>query len=393
MVASRKTRTRGLLSGLAIIAVAAVSFSVVPAGADQVSDKQAEAAQISAKLAELDAKKMELDAQYERANYALSQAQDKVAEAQRVADETAAEMQRRQDDIRRFSVQAYTTGNDSPEFDAVVTSDSSAGVEKRAYLQATTGNRQDLIDSLNATKEKAAADAERLQAAQNEAEAHAQEIATARSAAGAASDEQRAINSRVQGELATLVAEENAKRAAAAAAAAPPAPANTAATAPAPAAGAAGGTTAGPTPTTNGAPAPAAPTAPAPATKAPPVSSAPPVRGGAGGAIAAALSKIGSPYVWGAAGPNVFDCSGLVLWAYAQVGVSLPHYSGAQYAMTTRISASQLQPGDLVFWGAGGSEHVAIYMGGNQLVHAFGSGVATTQLAGWWKTPTGYGRL
>ena len=107
------------------------------------------------------------------------------------------------------------------------------------------------------------------------------------------------------------------------------------------------------------------------------------------------MSKVGSGYVWGAAGPNVFDCSGLILWAYAQVGVSLPHYSGAQYSMTTRISAAQLQPGDLVFWGPGGSEHVALYMGGNQLVHAFSSAARTqvTALAGWWKPPSGYGRL
>src|SRR5690606_11657880 len=112
-----------------------------------------------------------------------------------------------------------------------------------------------------------------------------------------------------------------------------------------------------------GAPAPAPPPPPAPA---------PPGGGSkAAGAISAALSRVGSGYVWGAAGPNVFDCSGLVMWAYAQVGVRLPHYSGAQYAATTRISASQLQPGDLVFWGPGGSEHVAIYMGGNQIVHAF----------------------
>ena len=123
----------------------------------------------------------------------------------------------------------------------------------------------------------------------------------------------------------------------------------------------------------------------------------PPVGHGASGAIAAALSRVGvGDYVWGASGPIDFDCSGLVAWAYAQAGVpGLPHYSGAQYAMTTRISRSQLQAGDLVFWGGGGSEHVAIYMGGNQLVHAFGSGggVAVTQLDGWWKPATGYGRL
>lgn len=107
------------------------------------------------------------------------------------------------------------------------------------------------------------------------------------------------------------------------------------------------------------------------------------------------MGKMGAPYVWAAGGPGAFDCSGLVMWAYAQAGISLPHYSGAQYAMTTRISRAQLQPGDLVFWGGAGSEHVAIYIGGNQLLHTYrpGIGVTITQLDGWWKTPSGYGRL
>jgi cell wall-associated NlpC family hydrolase len=88
----------------------------------------------------------------------------------------------------------------------------------------------------------------------------------------------------------------------------------------------------------------------------------------------------------------VFDCSGFTLWAYAQVGISLPHYSGAQYQRTVRISASQLQPGDLVFWGSGGSEHVAIYIGGDQILHT-ANGVSITKLNGWWKSPSGYGRI
>jgi cell wall-associated NlpC family hydrolase len=121
----------------------------------------------------------------------------------------------------------------------------------------------------------------------------------------------------------------------------------------------------------------------------------PPANGSvANAAIRAGLTKVGSPYVWAAGGPNAFDCSGFTQWAFGQAGISLPHYSGAQYAMTTRISASQLQPGDLVFWGGSGSEHVAIYMGNDQLVHAFGSGgVDVTALDGWWKRPSGYGRL
>jgi cell wall-associated NlpC family hydrolase len=119
----------------------------------------------------------------------------------------------------------------------------------------------------------------------------------------------------------------------------------------------------------------------------------PPAPGhGASGAIAAGMTKMNAPYVWGAAGPDVFDCSGFTSWAYAQVGISLSHYSGAQYNETVRISASQLQPGDLVFWGPGGSEHVAIYIGGNQLLHT-AHGVAITPMDGWWYPPTGSGRI
>ena len=88
--------------------------------------------------------------------------------------------------------------------------------------------------------------------------------------------------------------------------------------------------------------------------------------------MAAAESRVGDPYVWGAAGPPVptaFDCSGLVMWAYAQVGISLPHFSGAQYADTTHISMSDLEPGDLVF-PADPGQHVAMYVGGGMIVQA-----------------------
>ncbi len=100
-------------------------------------------------------------------------------------------------------------------------------------------------------------------------------------------------------------------------------------------------------------------------------------------AIAAGRTKLGAAYVWAAEGPDVFDSSGFVRWAFLQVGISLPHYSGAMYRSTIRISESQLQPGDLVFWGAGGSEHVAIYIGESQILHT-ATGVAITPMNGWW---------
>jgi cell wall-associated NlpC family hydrolase len=94
--------------------------------------------------------------------------------------------------------------------------------------------------------------------------------------------------------------------------------------------------------------------------------------------VAAAESRVGDPYVWGAAGPNTFDCSGLVMWSYAQVGVSLPHFSGGQYDDTTHIPMSDLQPGDLVFPSNPG-EHVAMYVGNGEIVEAPHTG-ATVQV-------------
>jgi peptidoglycan DL-endopeptidase CwlO len=91
-----------------------------------------------------------------------------------------------------------------------------------------------------------------------------------------------------------------------------------------------------------------------------------------GGVVGVAMSYLGTPYVWGGGGPGGFDCSGLVAYAYAQVGVSLPHSSYAQYSAGVAVSRDQLQPGDLVFFD--GLGHVGIYIGGDQFVHAPHSG-------------------
>lgn len=82
--------------------------------------------------------------------------------------------------------------------------------------------------------------------------------------------------------------------------------------------------------------------------------------------VSAAYSKLGCPYVWGASGPNTFDCSGLVMWCYAQAGVSLDHYSGSQGQSGAVIPISQAQPGDIL-WKSG---HVGIYIGNGQYIHA-----------------------
>lgn len=108
-------------------------------------------------------------------------------------------------------------------------------------------------------------------------------------------------------------------------------------------------------------------------------------------ALAEAASKSGAPYVYGAAGPAAFDCSGLVQWAFAQVGVSLPRTSAAQAAATTRVAAPIV--GDLVFFhNAGSVYHVGIYAGGGQVVHASKPGVPLGK-ARIWTSSVFYGRV
>ena len=117
-----------------------------------------------------------------------------------------------------------------------------------------------------------------------------------------------------------------------------------------------------------------------------------PSRGGGGnsdaaaGAIAWAKSKLGARYVWAGEGPG-YDCSGLVTMAYRSQGIYLTHWSQAQYSEGTRVPVSQAQPGDLIFWNwdGGNIDHVAIYLGNNQIIEAptFGVPVRITSIYGW----------
>ncbi|TRW79174.1 NlpC/P60 family protein, partial [Mycolicibacterium sp. 018/SC-01/001] len=113
----------------------------------------------------------------------------------------------------------------------------------------------------------------------------------------------------------------------------------------------------------------AAPPAPPLPGAIPPGDVAPPGSPVAATVIQAALSRIGSPYSWGAAGPGAFDCSGLVMWSFQQAGISLPHSSQALAAGGQPVSRDQMQPGDLVTYYSDAS-HVGIYIGDGMMVHA-----------------------
>ena len=159
-----------------------------------------------------------------------------------------------------------------------------------------------------------------------------------------------------------------------------------------------------PTPQSSPPAAPSAPSAPAapsassaPAAPSAPASAPPDANSGARAAIAFARAQLGEPYRWGAAGPSAWDCSGLTAGAWAAGGVSLPHYSVAQYQQSTPISANELRPGDLVFWGASGDPssiyHVALYVGHGRIIHAPRTGKPVTEESMYyWMSPSFYAR-
>jgi len=114
------------------------------------------------------------------------------------------------------------------------------------------------------------------------------------------------------------------------------------------------------------------------------------VEGKAGKAVTYAYAALGKPYAWGAAGPSSYDCSGLTMAAWRAGGVSLPHNAAMQWEALPHISRGALMPGDLVFYN--GLGHVALYVGGNQVIHSptFGDVVRLASVDV--MTPYGYAR-
>ena len=112
---------------------------------------------------------------------------------------------------------------------------------------------------------------------------------------------------------------------------------------------------------------------------------------GVGAVLAAGRSVFGTPYRWGGTSPATgFDCSGFSSFVWRAAGKNLPRTSRAQYSATQRISAAQLQPGDLVFYGSP-IHHVSVYIGGGQVMHSPRTG--KTVGVGPLRNPSGYGRV
>jgi cell wall-associated NlpC family hydrolase len=376
------TSPSGVLSHPVRLAVTVVAGLVLTlpvllptsASADAIGDAKARAAAIEAKLNVLNAQLERLDEQYNAASIRLQQVDQDIKAGEKRLDETKQELSKDAAQLRDYAVSAYMTGDDTPALEAVLTSQGASATERKGYLEAAAGNRQDLIDKLAATQQQVDTQLAHLHQQHQQAAKLASQLSSAQDQERSALAQQEQLHAQATGKVAELIQQQQQAQAAAAAAAA-----HRAQAAAARAAAAAAHVASTPSVTGSGGTG---------SSVTPPPVFVPPPGGGAAAAVAAAESQIGVPYVWAGATPGVaFDCSGLTMWAWSQGGVGLPHSAQGQYDMSTHISASDLQPGDLVFFGSstGSIEHVGIYVGGGTMVHAPHSGaVVTYQSIGYW---------
>ncbi len=382
-----------------------------PAGADDVDDLSARADEIAHELMDLRGRMSEIGEQFNQSQ--IRRDELRVSKADLADRVRAAEflLAVRSADAARYALSAYA-GVGEDDVLSMALDGRQWDLSRRAgYASISIGDRQQIVDELSAAQQVNDDLSAALADAEDADRRVAADLERQQAEATRLLDEQEALHASVQGDLADAVAQRQLELAAAEQAGPgvdDGTPDGAAARTRGPSAPSITGTGAahvarGPDPTVapgatrppatsppgsvgpSGPPATSPPTAP-PVTSPPPPPVVPPSTGGGSTTVAnAAISQLGVPYSWGggnASGPSMgfgpgagivgFDCSGLTLYAWARVGVYLPHSAQMQYDLSAKVSLSNLAPGDLVFYGSSSRsiDHVSVYVGGGQVVHA-----------------------
>jgi cell wall-associated NlpC family hydrolase len=360
----------------AVLAVAFAATRVGRTGTAEIELKQTEAQAVLAELQRLDADLGTMVEKYNGARLRLDELESLLtvnSERLRLARRSYAIGTKR---LEQRLVELYKSEEPST-LEVILGATSLADLIDRVET-VTRVSSQDgqIVEEVRAAKREIAERERRLERARAEQKRVVASIAAQRTEIERSIAEREAYAASIQGQIAELVAEEEARqerlrreaerrlaeRRRAAAAAAADAGAEAASSS-----ADGGGGDGGGTPAATDDPAQAvAAEAPAPAAPAPPAPPAPAPR--YGGVVDIAMQYLGVPYVWGGASPGGFDCSGFVMYVYAQVGVSLPHHAASQYQLGVPVSRDQLQPGDLVFFN--GLGHMGMYIGDGLFVHA-----------------------
>ncbi len=359
-------RTRITVAAVAATVVAAGAFPAL-SGASPLDDKKRQAAEIARQIQANNDKIVGLSEQLNGLTLKQQQTQAAIADARKRADAAQAERTRIRAILGKRAAQIYQSAGSATPLSQMDVSSVSDFAKRSKYASAAADHDQELIAKLHKVQEDLDARRADLEREQANEKAQIDAASRAKSQLTSANNQQAALQRQVNGEIANLVAQQQAAADAAAARRAQSIAATPRA------ATRSGSSSRTPIP-------PNFPNVPAP-------------NGGAAAAVAFAKAQVGKGYRYATSGPDTFDCSGLTAAAWAHGGVSLAHYSGAQYQQTMRIGAGDLQPGDLVFYGPGGSQHVEIYIGGGMVVSA--SNPATgVKLAGVrYGSASGYGRV
>ena len=364
-----RTHIRLLLTGLLLVAGLAA-----PASADPIADKNAEAVKLAKRIEELRVWAEQLTEQYNKATFDLGQLEVELAYSQAQVTAKDEESSALVSQATQAAIQAYLYGGAAGgPLQVIEQVNGSDNAPREAYLSTMLGDLSDIADQVKAVRQDANIRQKKLDEQQARKASLIKSTESKRIEASKAIEKSQALLATAKGDLAELVRKEEERRAREVEAAAKRAAeariareraAAAASAASAASAAAAAASAARRAPTGGVAPARQAPVDDAPSFNYPAPSA------GAARAVAAAKSQIGVPYIWATSNPGVsFDCSGLTMWAWAQAGVSMGHYTGAQYNQFSKVPYEAMQPGDLVFFGSD-LHHMGIFIGGGMMIDA-----------------------
>ncbi len=356
---SRAPRLLALLSAPALVLGLVVAGPSAPASADPPLAAELAAAQQQLHVLALRVDRAVED--YDAAQVALGEAQRRAEAAQRRVVAARAELTRRQGDLGAIAATAYRSGGN--DLLALMVSGNPADfLDRAAALDQLSRNQADVVRAVGLAAKTITERQQLADAAVADARALERRMATARTSIERDLAAQSRLVDRLKTEQARLerIAAEKAAAAARAAKAERARALREAAAAAAAAARA-----------RQAAAAAQQPVDPPSDPKPPPSGGGykGPASGRAAVAVAWAYKQLGKPYVWAAAGPDAFDCSGLTMYVWGKAGVYLPHSSQAQFSSGPHVSIGDLQPGDLTFYGSP-IHHVAIYVGGGNMIVA-----------------------
>ncbi len=381
------TRIAGRAGPVAVIVLVGCCLVTGPVSAAPAPDKQQQAQDLEQQIEDQGQRVAMLDEQFNQAQVRaealgaeLASMGPRIAESDR---QLAAARQR----LSAISIDSYVRGGSAPLIGALIKSTSEDFGVRRTYVRSALDGQKDALKQFDAARRRLLTLRDELRVTERSARATLTAIEANRQAAQATiSSQQVALAQAQQSDLAPLVAQASAARAQKdeqqgvarfnqlAAAPATPDPAQ-----PRRASGSGGPSTTLARPSGGPAPAPAihptttvAHSGSTPTTMAPaptPTGPIPAVKSGASAAVNTAKAQLGKPYVYGGAGPDNYDCSGLTMYAWRAGGVGLPHSAQMQYDAIAHIPLSALAPGDLVFFGSP-IYHVGIYVGGGQMIEA-----------------------